>query len=377
MSTDPAITWVHLTTNPGLEDLVEEEVRRRAVVEGIELRRIERRPRGREGHVRVELAGGHDAMRALAMPLRSVHHVLRPLDAFDLDTADPDAAGLAQGADPLARIQERVAAIDAPELDEALAAGHRFAVRCDRRGTHAFGSPDVERVAGAGIRSRRDLPVDLRAPDLRLKVDVVDRHVEIAVQHTDKALSVRRPRPFRPRTSLRASLGFAMCVLTLGFDAAPTRVADPCCGSGTILLEAAALWPGALLRAGDGHPRCVAGVEANLRDAGLWERSELRHEDVRGIGTTWQDLPPVDAIMSNPPWGVRLGGQFDPEGWYRHMLLACAGAVPRGGRIGLLVLKQGALQRALAPVAGLRVLHRRKVEAGGLRPMVVILERAG
>lgn len=57
---------------------------------------------------------------------------------------------------------------------EAIPDRARFAVRCTRRGSHAFSSQDVERLAGAAVLDRdEDHEVDLTDPDHVLRVEII------------------------------------------------------------------------------------------------------------------------------------------------------------------------------------------------------------
>lgn len=343
---------VHLTTNPGLEDVVEAELRRVVQADGATLGEVEHRPMGLSGHLRVTVPRVQPLLG-----LRTIHHVLEPLDRFDLDGA------------PLDQVCRRAAALDLAWLDGS------FRVRCERRGEHSFGSPDVERAAGAGIVQATGAPVDLRDFAHQVRVEVQGQDVQIWRQHDRRALSIRPAGTWHQRITLGANVACALWLLTLGVDADPAVVADPCCGTGTLLREAAVLYPRARILGGDRHPRAAAGCRENMRDAGLSDRAHVVQADARDLAATWGEAT-LDAIATNPPYGVRMGEHLDFGGWYGALLRACALGLRPGGRLGLLVLKRHALDRALCTVPELRLRHARVIETGGIRPWLVVLERA-
>ena len=75
----------------------------------------------------------------------------------------------------LPQLAERVLAIWRDRLD-----GRTFAVRCRRRGTHAFSSRDVECAVGAALlRGSGARGVDLARPDCVVRVEVVEDRVSL------------------------------------------------------------------------------------------------------------------------------------------------------------------------------------------------------
>lgn len=363
---------IQLTTNPGLEDVVGLELRARAAAAGVALGEVQVARAGAPGRVEAEVQAPVEEIRALTGELRSVHHVLRPLARLELGRGDP-----------LQALFEGIAAIDAPELETATA----FRVTAERSGEHAFTSIDVQKVAGSAVRSRRPIPVSMKDFDLELRVEVEGEVAHVAVQHTRRALSRRQVGPWHPRTALKPNVAYAMLVLAVGLDAGlaagpdgdlaagPLRLGDPCCGSGTILAEAGALYPQARLLGIDRYEAPLQGCRDNLAAAGLLHRAELRLADARAMAPEPGEQRSLDVIVTNPPFGLRLGAGIDFDQWYRSFLLACAGVLRPGGRLCLLALRRRALNRALEQVGGLRVLHARVISTGSAWPGLFLLER--
>ncbi|MFO7551043.1 MAG: cation:proton antiporter, partial [Haliea sp.] len=218
-------------------------------------------------------------------------------------------------------------------------------------------SPDVERAAGAAVVARWGLPVELRTPALHLRVDVHERTCHVGVQYTAEALTRRLPRIYSPPALLR---------LAEPDPRAPTRILDPFCGSGTILLEAAAWLPEAALFGSDLNPRAVAGTLRNARaldaadgDAGapagpsagasveheagssaarsVESRLDVRAGDARALVEIWGEAS-MSHVVTNPPFGVRLGKEIDFVGFYRRILSEVVRVLVPGGTLVMLVL---------------------------------------
>ena len=345
-----------LTTNPGLEDLACDEFRA-ALAGGTGVAR----PAGLDGWASVSADAAPAAMRERALALRSVHHVIEPIHAFELE-----------GGDPLGQIQAELAALAIPALEPE---GTRFRVTCHRTGDHRFTSEDVERVAGAGVRDRAWREVSLRDFEVNLRVDVRERRCTVGVQLTRRALSERHERPFLPHMALRANVAWAMLHLAAP-DAKrpPASVLDPFCGSGTILLEAGTLWPNARLHGSDTSPGSVDGARANLLANRL--DGELRVGDVRDLASLWSGGR-FDLIASNPPFGRRIGPHMNHEALFGALLDGLMEITTPGARVVLLVLKRGAFNRALEARQAYLLRHARIVELGGLHPAIMLLERRG
>ncbi|MBN2799066.1 MAG: methyltransferase [Deltaproteobacteria bacterium] len=347
---------LELTTHPGLEQLAADEVLALAP-KGV--LRAEVRPDGLRGWVSVW--GDWPAIEQAARRLRAVHHLFRPLDRFVLDAAEP-----------LAQVEARLAALAIPALEPE---GVSFGVRCERTGSHPFTSEDVGRVAGAGVRSRTLRAVNLRHPDVALRVDVREQICRVSLALTAEPLSHRHQRPYLPGVSMKASLAWAMLHLARP-QGAPGAVLDPLCGGGTILLEAGALWPAARLLGSDLDGERVAGTSANLVANGLLPRATLRQGDALDLTALWGDQAPVDTVVTNPPFGKQVGKGLDLRRFYRELLQSLLPVLAEGGRIALLAERRAAFTHALEQVPALRLRHVRVVEAGGLHPAIFLLERA-
>jgi putative N6-adenine-specific DNA methylase/tRNA (guanine6-N2)-methyltransferase len=345
------MTELHFTTNPGLEDVAAEEFGLRLRAAALPPAQLELRPWELDGHVLVRHPDPFERLWPVAARLRSIHHLLRPLHSFVL------------------HLQAQVRRVDVPGLAEA----RSFRVTSRRTGQHGFTSLDLQREAGAVLLERYGRPVDLDDPGLEVRVDVHGTSCLVAVQLTPEALSRRHLRPYRPRAVLRANVAYALLHLAR-LEGGSGVLLDPFCGSGTILLEAAEALPDYALCGSDRDPVAVEGARRNLEAAGLTGRVQVRQVDARRLAEEYPAAS-LRAIVTNPPYGVRLGQQLDFAALYRRFLDQAGQVLEPGGRLALLAWRQSALERAARAVGGFRQLHLRVVETGGIYPRLFVLER--
>lgn len=248
--------------------------------------------------------------------------------------------------------------------------GATFRVRTERRGDHPFTRVDVERVVGGVLHRRLGLGVDLERPAWIVRADLDGDHLRLAHLLTPRPLG-RRPGPFTQRVGLAAPL--AAAAVRLAGAPPPRAVLDPFCGSGTLLLEAGWAFPEARLLGGDWTRRAARGAAENLRAAGLAERSEVAHRDARRLDA---DYAPgsIDLLLTNPPFGLRIGQKIRFFGFYRRLLAAARRLLaPSRGRVVVLAHKRGQLFHA-ARREGFEVRHSIPVTTGDARPTLVRLD---
>lgn len=343
-----------LTCDPGLEDIALAELAWRAEAAGLPAPEGELRPFGLAGHLHVALDAPPELRLAVVRQLRSVHRVVRPVARFPLPGDGPVG------------IRRHVAALT-PSIPELQPPEIRFRASCSRVGDHPFTSEDVEREVGAGVRDVLPRGVRLEHPDVELRCDVRGDTCIVGVQLPGPALSRRDPGPFRPSTSLRASVAWGLLALARPFGTPAGAVLDPFCGAGTILVEAAARWPGVRVEASDLHPRMVEGARQNLGD-------RVRLGDARRLAEVWPEGG-FDTVVTNPPFGRRLGREVDLAAFYRMFLASALRVTTPGARLVVLVEDRAAFNRAWAQVPTWRSVHVRVLEMGGLYVGAFVLER--
>jgi len=330
-----------LITDEGIEDLVADELRETRPDAGV---RCE--PFGFNGHVVVE---GVELDDLLA--LRTIQHVI-------------ELRGQA-AARSLTGIEQRMQTIEIPEIADAAS----FRVTSEQRGGHDFDYMAMQRVAGAVLVERYGTRVDLENPELNVRVDLYGHHLVAGVQRTKRALGNRIKRVRALRTALKPTIAVAM-VRLVGAHRGSGRLVDPLCGTGTIPIEAKQINPQLTVAASDWDDETVEIARGTVANHGL--DIELRLCDARTL-TAFYDRP-FDYIVTDPPYGVRQARRANIGLLYEALLTSFAQALADAGKIAIVVLRLRAFQRALEG-AGLRVVHERLIESGGLHPRIFVLER--
>ena len=157
-----------------------------------------------------------------------------------------------------------------------------------------------------GILSRSN-DVDLKDPDFVVKMHMSDKvrlFIEERVTDTD-LLNKRKvsERPFFSPISLHPKYARALINMTR----VKTRgtVLDPFCGTGGIVIEAAAM--GMKVIASDFDEEMIAGCRENMDFYGY----KLADFDVADIGEIGERFHDVDAVCTDPPYGrsTKTGGE--------------------------------------------------------------------
>lgn len=332
-----------LATDPGLEDLVAEELRERAPRTSVlDL------PGVPAGSLIVETSAIESDLRALTM----VHHL-----------TDVLGEGPVSGIDAL---RELVAGIDIPELERA--ASFRVSSTCED--TPALDRMDVQRAAGGVLHRRYGTPVDLTEFEVHVRVDCLAGHARVGLQATREPLSNRIRRGAVLRSSLRPTVAAAMLRLA-GAHREDGLLIDPMCGAGVIPVEAARLNPALRVEASDWDEPTVAVAAGTFSNHGLDVVPGVL--DARSLGANRPEA--FDYIVTDPPYGVRQGKRTKLGPLYRDLLDSFARALKPSGRLAVVVVRHRALDRAVSALP-LRIVHRRTVNAGNLALTISVLERA-
>lgn len=302
-------------------------------------------------------------------------------------------AGEADGLDDVAAA---VRALDLTVLPDA-----PFAVVAERDGEHPFRSPDVARVAGQAVidayrvATGRRLPVDLDEPATVLRVELTGSRLQVGLELTGASLHHRGHLVVPHHAGLKPTI--AACLLVTAGWRAHERLLDPMCGAGTIPLEAAlaalrrpprraapprlaalglhdqrlARSVAADVRAAaqplrplriegrDRDRRDVRAARANAAAAGLADVVALR----RGDATALDASAEVDCVVTNPPYGKRMGRRAAIHGLYEDVLGRLADVLSPAGRVVFLTSAPNVATRA-AERAGLRLDGRPAIGLG-------------
>lgn len=191
------------------------------------------------------------------------------------------------------------------------------------------GKREMERRVADRIRGT----VDLGDPAVEYAVIITEEghHLTRRVGWTPRAeFERRRPsrRPFFHPTTLHPR--YARALVNLSRCPPGGRLADPFCGTGGILLEAALC--GLQARGADVSPAMVAGAAETLEEFNV--KAELSVGDV-GLLAHWEG---VRAIATDPPYGRAASTQREPlPDLYRRFFAVAAEHARRGAAVAVIV----------------------------------------
>ena len=156
----------------------------------------------------------------------------------------------------------------------------------------------------------------------------------------------------------------ALMIRLLGPEAGDV-VCDPCCGSGTLLFEAAATQPGVILVGGDVSRAALRAARRNLGRAALLYRGDAGALPLGG-GT-------IHRLACNLPFGKRVGSHRENVGFYPALLAEVGRVLAPGGRAVALTEEKRLLRQTAGAARGLRIERELTLSAGGLHPSVFVL----
>ena len=220
--------------------------------------------------------------------------------------------------------------------------GERFAVRGRRvEGAHAeFPLSDTERAIGGLLAVSGK--VDLRDPELVVRLVLAeDAHVGALLGEVDrKRLEARHVRHRAHFAPVSIHPRFARALVNLARIRPGDGVADPFCGTGGLVLEAALV--GARVFAGDLDARMAEGTRATLERLGL--AAEVAVCDVAELP---RRAPRLDAVISDPPYGrSSTTNREDIRALYDRFFDAAHAALKPGGRLAFITASEELRDRA-------------------------------
>ncbi|RLT34576.1 MAG: methyltransferase domain-containing protein [Chloroflexi bacterium] len=196
-----------------------------------------------------------------------------------------------------------------------------------------------------------------------------DLNVRIFLEHTEALIGVRLgATPLHRRSykqeqrpgSLKPPVAAALLEV---LDVQPgERLLDPCCGAGTILVEAARR--GGLAQGGDSDADAVAAALANAENAGV--AVSVKRWDARSLPLADNSM---DCIACNLPWDRQVAIDGEEAEFYAQLCAEMERVLLPGGRIALLTNRPELLHFG-------RLVCREQVEISlfGQRPMISVYE---
>lgn len=228
---------------------------------------------------------------------------LRTVDDVYLDLGT--WAGLGHTRDTLAVIQWYAAQIDLGGLAELLTplrplpAEPLFSVTASFVGKRNYSTEEIKRNVAAAISAQYGLhyTADDRLADLNLRVFIEHELAYVGLRLAKSPLHERGYKVVERAGALKPSVAAAM--LRLAGVQPGARLLDPCCGSGTIVIEAALA--GCAAQGGDSDPEAVAAARANAQAAG--RAVPLEVWDAQALPLAGHSC---DAVVTNLPWGRQV-----------------------------------------------------------------------
>ena len=205
---------------------------------------------------------------------------------------------------------------------------------------------------------------------LELRVTCAERTCDVALvpmYPADARFAYRK-------RALPASIAppLAAALARMGLDAvnaAAPHVLDPFCGSGTLLFECEKYRRCAALIGVDHAASAVEAARVNA--AAARSRAMFVHKDC----LRFAPREPVDLIISNMPFGNRVGTHADNERLYAAFVSHLPALLADGGAALLYTMEMRLLSACLRRERRLVVAAETRTDAGGLSPRVFLIRK--
>ena len=260
-----------------------------------------------------------------------------------------------------------------------------------KRKRHAFNGPDACQAFALAAAAAADgrAVADARVCDACFYLSLVDERVRAGlIVRADLDGDARAGAFARATSGGLTALNPAMAALLcrLAFAAAPSgmpdlRLLDPCCGAGTIPIEAAQAAGGARLAAAlgvDVDARCVADARANIAASGTGGVVAARCLDALALSASADAPPPFDLAVSDLPFGVKHASFRSNREFYGQLLAELHAGLAEGGAAVLLCVQKKLMLRLLGGAQRkweILATHDVHVGKGSLNGTVLVLRR--
>ncbi len=255
--------------------------------------------------------------------------------------------------------------IDVKWIKKYLTRSMTFAVRAQRSGEHNFTSQELARLVGSKIIEETGAKVNLDVPNIVVVADVVGNKLRLGLLLLGEESQHRRSyRVEEHMASLKPTLAQALLKLAEPFES----LLDPMCGSGTIPIEAALTDPHRKYFCFDVDKESVRKAIINSLVAGVKGLIAFGIVDVRAI---YNVVNHVDVVVSNPPYGIRMGSPRKIIEFYNEM-------APSISKVTDKVVMITPLWKELVEAfekEGFKLKHEREVFHGDLYVRILVLKR--
>ena len=339
-----------------------------------------------------------EALSAL-LKLRSAHYVMEYHDHFDLTDVAAHANANAKKKESGNSEEHTATSVGGEELYqyfkrrlvaqqasisaiEKVTSKCTFRTTCERIGAHhSFKSGDVEYEIGGALSEyyEKKAKPKMEGYDFNIRVDVIGSQVILGTQRCVDDLSKRHFCRYRNGVTVKCNLAYIMLrCANIHPRSEQCLVADPFCGSGTILLEALEITNQRIRCIGmDVSRRSVQGAKENAEAENVSDLCQFFCTDARAFRKHCEENS-VDAIVTNLPWGVMTGHKnvSDLQDLYEIFLRTAWYVLKDGGRIVMLVLRGLQLTRIVRKLSGrYRLLRAQVVRTTNNLPCLVVIEK--
>jgi 23S rRNA G2445 N2-methylase RlmL len=293
-------------------------------------------------------------------------------------TVDDLLIHIAQTEDPgttKADLERLRAWLDAADLEAARAdldhADPVLSVSASIRGRRTYNRYDLEAVIGSVLAERLGARFASRRGGVRPPSHAVEYRATLSTEGLLLGLRGRRPplhrRPWKQASvpgTLHPPVAAAMARLA-GIEPA-MRVLDPCCGAGTILVEARESAPRATVLGADVDPAALAAAARNAR-----HRPEItvREADAAALPIRTGS---IDRVVTNPAWGRQVAARHP----FTAFLAEWRRVLSAQGRLVCLVPPE-LLRHFDTGRSGWKVVETHQLSLHGQHPVIVVAHPRG
>ncbi|HLO31710.1 MAG TPA: methyltransferase domain-containing protein [Anaerolineales bacterium] len=204
-----------------------------------------------------------------------------------------------------------------------------FSVTANFVGKRNYNSAEIKQACAAGILEREHWLYsenDAQA-DLNVRIFIEGEAAVVGVRLGARSLSKRPYKQQHIPGSLKPAVAAAL--LELANVSPRTRILDPCCGAGTILIEANAY--GAVAWGGDINQEAVKAAYLNAAQANAI--IQVQHWDARALPIPDRS---VERVISNLPWGRAVSIDDSLSTFYQEISTEIQRVLASGGQAVLL-----------------------------------------
>ena len=283
-------------------------------------------------------------------------------------------AGIGRPRAALAQLQEYAMALDlrdaAALCREAreLGAPPTFSVTVNFVGRRNYSTDEIKSALAGSVEAThrwiyRERDIDA---DLNLRVFLEHEQAYLGVRLAARPLNERPYKIANVPGSLKPNVAAAM--VRLGRFEPGATIADPLCGAGTIVIEAALAGLQAI--GGDSDMAALEAAKRNLEAAGVDVTPE--RWDARALPLVDGSL---DGVICNLPWGRQVEMGSEIESFYARSLREMRRVCRQDGTLVLLTSLQPLL-RSTARAAGFEVESETEISLSGQTPTLSMLRSA-